>query len=64
MYMVSRWGTTVVVSVAVGEVLPGVLDDLVGADRANQAGFRGAGHAGDRGSEGLSELHGVGADAP
>jgi hypothetical protein len=45
-----------------GEVLPGVVDDLVG-DRADQAGFRRAGHAGDRGPEGLGELHGVAADA-
>src|SRR5262249_58670077 len=53
----------VVVLAAVGEVLPGVVDDLVGADRADQADFRGAGHAGDRGPEGLGELHGIGADA-
>jgi len=49
---------------AVGEVLPGVVDDLVGADRAHQIHLASAGHPGDRGSEGLGQLHGVGADAP
>ena len=53
----------VIALAAVGEVLPGVVDDLVGADRADQAGFRGAGHPSDLGAEGFGELHGVGTDA-
>ena len=48
---------------AVGEVVVGVVDDMVGADRADQIGLAGAAHAGDLGSEGLGQLHGVAADA-
>ena len=53
----------VVALAAVGEVLPGVIDDLIGADRADKIDLCGAGHAGDLGAEGLGQLHGVGADA-
>ena len=45
------------------EVLPGVVDDVVGAERADQAEVAGAGHAGDVGTERLGQLHGVAADA-
>ena len=47
----------------VGEVLSGVVDDVVGTDRADQVGLRGAAHTGDLCAEGLGELDGVGADA-
>ena len=39
---------------AVGEVLPGVVDDVVGADRADEFDFRGAAHTRDLCSEGLA----------
>jgi hypothetical protein len=47
---------------AVGEVVPGVVDDVVGAQGSHQVELRGAGHAGDVGPECLGELHGVAAD--
>jgi hypothetical protein len=48
-----------VVAVAgVGEVLPGVIDDVVGAERPHQLGFRGAADAGHLRVVGLCELHG------
>jgi len=44
---------------AVGEVGPGVVDDLVGAERADQIHLPSAAHSSDRCPEGLGELHGV-----
>ena len=46
-----------------GDVLPGVVDDLVGAERADQVQVPGAAHPGHLGPEPLGELHGEGADA-
>src|SRR5680860_812972 len=48
---------------AAGEVLPGVVDDVAGAERADQLDVAGAAHAGDVGAEGLGDLHGERADA-
>ena len=42
---------------ALGEVLRGVVDDMVGADRADQLDGPGAGDAGDCRAEGLGDLH-------
>ncbi len=53
----------VVVVGAVGEVVAGVVDDVVGAEGSHQVELRGAAHAGDLGAEGLGQLHGVAADA-
>ena len=53
----------VVVPAAVGEVVAGVVDDMVGADRADQIHLRRAAHAGDVRAEGLGQLHGIAADA-
>jgi len=39
------------------EVLPAVVDDVVGADRANQLDIPGAAHAGHLRAEGLGDLH-------
>jgi hypothetical protein len=41
----------------VGDVLAGVVDDLVGADRTDQLELGGAGHPGDVRAERLGELH-------
>jgi hypothetical protein len=52
-----------VVAVAgVGEVLPGVIDDVVGAERPHQVQLAGAADAGDFRSQCLGDLHGVAAD--
>ena len=45
------------------EVLAGVVDDVVGADGADQLHVPGAGHAGDLGTERLGDLHGERAHA-
>ena len=45
-----------------GEVLPRVVDDVVGPDRADQLHVLRAGHAGDLGAEGFRDLHGERAD--
>jgi hypothetical protein len=47
---------------AAGEVLPGVVDDVVGAEGADQLDVAGAAHAGHVGAEGLGDLHGEGAN--
>ncbi len=41
----------------VGEVLPGIVNDMVSTDRANQIRFRCAAHARDLCSERLGDLH-------
>jgi hypothetical protein len=41
-----------------GDVLAGVVDDLVGADRPHQLGLVGAGHPGHLGAERFGELDG------
>ena len=41
----------------------GVVDDVVGAEGPDQVELAGAGHAGDLGSEGLGQLHGIAPDA-
>src|SRR6185437_7166343 len=46
-----------------GEVLGGVVDHLVGADRGDQAGVARAAYAGDLRAERAGDLHGEGADA-
>jgi hypothetical protein len=43
---------------AVGEILAGVVDDVVGAEGSYQVHLRGAAHTGDLGSEGLGDLDG------
>jgi hypothetical protein len=48
---------------AVGDVLAGVVDDRVGADRSDQFGLGCAAHAGDLGAVGLGHLHRERADA-
>ena len=48
---------------AVGEVLAGVVEDVVGAEGAHEVELRGAGHAGDLRPGGLGELDGVAAHA-
>ena len=48
---------------AAGEVLAGVVDDVVGAEGADQVHLRRAAHAGDLGAERLGDLHGERADA-
>ena len=48
---------------AVGEVLPGVVDDVVSPQRADEVELRRAAHAGDLGTERLGDLHGVAAHA-
>jgi len=48
---------------AAGDVLPGVVDDVVGAERADQLGVADAAHADDVSAEGLGDLHGERADA-
>ena len=48
---------------AVGEVRAGVVDDVIGADRADQIGLGRAAHPGYLGPEVLGELDGVAADA-
>ena len=53
----------VVAASPVGEVLAGVVDDVVGAQRGHQVDLRGAAHAGDLGAERLRQLDRVGADA-
>ena len=53
----------VVVLAAVGEVVAGVIDDMVGTDRADQVRLPGAAYAGDLRPENLGELHGIAADA-
>ena len=53
----------VVAVLAVGEVVAGVVDDVVGAERADQVDLGGAAHAGDLGAERLGDLHGERADA-
>ena len=54
----------VVAAGAVGEVVTGVVDDVVGTEGAHQVELRGAAHAGDLRPERLGQLHGVAADAP
>ena len=53
----------VVAVLAVGEVLARVVDDVVGAEGADQVHLRGAAHAGDLGAERLGDLHGEAAHA-
>ena len=52
----------VVALVAVSEVLLGVVDDVVGADRADQLNVLGAAHSGHLGAENLGDLHSECAD--
>jgi len=47
----------------VREVIASVVQDVVGADRGDQIGLGRAADAGDLSSEGLRDLHSVGADA-
>ena len=54
----------VVAAAARGEVLGGVVDEVVGSERAQLLEVAAAAHAGHLGPERLRELHGVGADAP
>ena len=42
----------------VREVLGGVVDHVIGAERTDQVGLRPAAHAGDLGAERLRDLHG------
>ena len=53
----------VVLLSAPGEVVAGVVDDVVGADRTDQVHVPGAAHAGDLGPERLGDLHRERADA-
>jgi len=53
----------VVAMTAVGDVLAGLVDHLIGADRPNEVHLRCAGDAGDLRSEGLGDLHRVGPHA-
>ena len=48
----------VVAPAAAGEVVAGVVDDVVGAERSDQVHLRRAAHAGDFGAERLGDLHG------
>ena len=48
----------VVARAFLGEVLPRVVDDVVGTERADQLDVPGAGHAGHLGTEGLRDLDG------
>ena len=52
----------VVLPSAAGEVVAGVVDDVVGADRADEVHVPRAAHAGDLGAERLRDLHGERAD--
>ena len=53
----------VVALLAAGEVLLGVVDDVVGPDGVDQVHVSGAAHAGHLGSQCLGNLHREGADA-
>jgi len=53
----------VVPLLAVREVLPGVVDDVVGAERTDEIQLPGAADAGDPALERLGDLHGERADA-
>ena len=53
----------VVLLAAVGEVGSGVVDHMVGAERADEIKLRRAGHPGYFGSECLGQLNRIGADA-
>jgi hypothetical protein len=53
----------VVAASAVGEVLAGVVDDVVGSQGPDQVCLAGAAHGGDLGTESLRELHGVASNA-
>ena len=53
----------VVAPAAPGEVLAGVVDDVVGAERPDQLQVPGAAHPGHLGAEPLGQLDGEGADA-
>src|SRR5207248_1131745 len=48
----------VVAAAALGEVLLGVINDVVGAERPHQLGLRGAADTGHLRTVGLCELHG------
>jgi len=48
----------VVAHAAVGEVLTGVFDDMVGAERADHLDVADAAHRGELGTGGFGELHG------
>ena len=50
-------------AVAIGEVVVGVVDDVVGADRADHVRVPRAGDTGDLGTQSLGDLHGEGAHA-
>src|SRR5439155_24908193 len=52
-----------VVAVARGEVVAGVVDDVVGAEGSDEFNLGGAAHAADFGTEGLRDLHGERAHA-
>src|SRR5215212_3711451 len=54
----------VVALIVLSEVLAGVVDDVIGADRSDHAHVSGAAHAGHLGAESLRDLHREGADAP
>src|SRR5688500_860765 len=47
----------------IGEVLSGVVDDMIGTQGSHKIEFRGAADAGDLGSESLGQLYGVTAHA-
>ena len=47
---------------AVGEVVDGVVEDVVGAEAAHQVDLRGAAHSRDLRAERLGQLHRVAAD--
>ena len=53
----------VVALLGAGEVGPGVVDDVVGAERADQVDVAGAAHTRHLGAERLGELYGEGAHA-
>ena len=53
----------VVLLLAFGEVFPGVVDDVIRAERAHELDVSRAAYTGDFGAPGFRDLHGVGSHA-